>query len=71
VVLPDGDTRKIQNHDDLAGDTYLNIDLVFYTKIALSYAEGMDNKYTLFTYIGSNKNGLILDAAQYAIHNNP
>ena len=98
VVLPNGDTWKIQNQDGLASGNYLKIAPVFYTKVAFSflalynttfaynmvvcleqnlpdpahgYADGMDNNNNLFASIGSNTNGLILDAAQYAIQNNP
>ncbi len=98
VVSPNGDAWKIQNQDNLGSSGYLNIDPVFYTKVAFSflalynttfahnmvvclehyletptngYEDGMDNKYNLFESVGSNTNGLILDAAQYAIQNYP
>ena len=38
---------------------------------AHGYGDGMDNNKNVFGSIGSNTNGLILDAAQYAITNNP
>ena len=35
------------------------------------YAEGADNSGNVVSMVGSNTNGLILDAALYYIQNNP
>jgi hypothetical protein len=38
---------------------------------ASGYADGADNSGNFLASTGSNTNGLILDAALYAIQNNP
>jgi hypothetical protein len=97
VVLPNGDTWKIQNQGDLGSNSYLGMNPVFYNKVAFSflalynttfarnmvvyleqslptptngYSDGADNSGNLVSQVGSNTNGLILDAALYAIQNN-
>jgi hypothetical protein len=102
VVLPNGDTWKVQNQLELESSSYLGINPIIYNKVAFSffalysttfsrstviyleqnlpdpsngYSDGADyhagnNGGHSVTSVGSNTNGLILDAALYAIENN-
>ena len=98
VVLPNGDTWKVQDPGTLGSSSYTGMEPVFYTKVAFSflalynttfahdmvvsleqnlpdptagYSDGADNLGDVVSQVGSNSNGLILDAALYAITNNP
>ena len=96
VVLPNGDTWKVQDASNLGTTSYLNINPIVFNKVAFSFLAIFNTTYARNTTIfleqnlspsengyyegatdtptpelaltlGSNTNGLILDAALYAL----